>query len=264
MSQEKKEEKKDRMLFLPDRSGDSADEDQDEVFKEMNDRLYCYLVFISKHNPDKIDGEYVEKFSYIYLDKDSNGKYSYDPKETMRRLGMSSATYYRKLKKLKELGLVYEARSQFGRKILKIDFISSKRILNMETCVLLSQIKNEDKKQNNDDILKILSILKILNAGKKRFTLRTLRTNLGYADGTNYENKNWHIRYLLGILTWLELISVEVDQIIDNQSNPSVYYKINWVNDKPNKKTKALQVENVIDSEKTAEILEQIAMFPIF
>ena len=98
--------------------------EEDDVFKAMSDILYTYLYSISKHNPKRVAGQYIENYNYIYLDKGPNGEKKYSHKDTYTKLGLSKSTYYRKLNTLKDLGLIMETEHR-GRKIFKIPFILS-------------------------------------------------------------------------------------------------------------------------------------------
>lgn len=70
---------------------DFALPENDETFKAMSDILYTYLYSISKHNPKKKNGVYLEKYNYIYVDG-RNGSLTH--KDIYTELNMSRATYY--------------------------------------------------------------------------------------------------------------------------------------------------------------------------
>ena len=154
--------------------------EDNNIFKAMSDILYTYLYSISKHNPYKKNGVYMENYNYIFLDKRPNGEPRYSHKDTMERLGMAKTTYYRRFNKLLELGLI-EKIERRGRKLLIIPFVESKRILDVKTCNFLASL-HKDLNFVPDDIIKVLCLLKIYYySNDKNFTINMLKANLGYS-----------------------------------------------------------------------------------
>lgn len=177
---------------------------EDDVFKAMSDILYTYLYSISKHNPKRVAGQpFKENYNYIYLDKGPNGEKKYSHKDTYTKLGLSKSTYYRKLNTLKDLGLIMETEHR-GRRIFKIPFIESNRILNVKTCGYLSTAY-KGLGFPPEDIIKTLCLLKIYYCSDDRtFTTRLIKANLGYSL-TNTD-KDDYVHLILGILKGLDLI----------------------------------------------------------
>lgn len=213
--------------------------ENDKTFSSMSDILYTYLYSISKHNPTKYNGQFIENYNYIYLDKGPNGEPKYSHTNTMKKLGISKATYYRKLNKLKSLGLIRETQYN-GRPILKIPYIDSKRILNVKTCQFLSTAYNK-LGFPPEDIIKILSLLKIyFHSGDPTFTIRILKANLGYSL-TN-KDKDYYVRYMLDILRGIDLIDFE-GEVVKKGTCEHVVYTLTNVNDEFNKRLEWYEVE---------------------
>ena len=137
-----------------------------ERFQAMSDTLYTYLYSISKHNPAKYeDGTFQENWNYIYLDKNEEKGYPrYNATNTYKKLGISKSTYYRRMEILKKYKLISEEKDSKGRRFLKIPFIRSRMILPVKTCSFFTDCKN--RKNNADDIIKLMAILKIYYYGE--------------------------------------------------------------------------------------------------
>lgn len=234
-------------------------------FKAMSDILYTYLVSISKHNPKrhfnedtyKIEDE--ENYNYIYLDKNpKTGKKDYDAKAIQEKLCMPKTTYYRKYNKLKDLRLIRET-YYYDRKILKIPYIKSDRIVDVRTCKFLSEyygmVGKEVCKVLPEDIIKILAILKIIYySNDPTFTIRTLKLNLGYS--TTNSDKDNYIIYLLDILKSLDLIDYKARVIERDNSFDIIKFDLLLVDDRYNNNLKIHKYikdgklkENEIDKE---------------
>ena len=194
--------------------------EEDDVFKAMSDILYTYLYSISKHNPKRVAGQYIENYNYIYLDKGPNGEKKYSHKDTYTKLGLSKSTYYRKLNTLKDLGLIMETEHR-GRKIFKIPFIESNRILNVKTCGYLSTAY-KGLGFPPEDIIKTLCLLKIYYCSDDRtFTTRLIKANLGYSL-TNTD-KDDYVHLILGILKGLDLIDYTGHIVKDGEVEKGIY-----------------------------------------
>lgn len=217
--------------------------DDEEVFKAMSDVLYTYLQSISKHNPYKVGGKFVEDYNYIYLDKGPNGEPRYNHSEAMRKLGLKSSTYYRKLEQLKRHELVIEEKLSNGRRIFKLPYIESKRILNLKTCAFISTCYSK-LSFPPEDIIKILCLLKIYYySDDKTFTTRILKANLGYSL-TNTD-KDCYVRYSLDILRSLDLI--DFNPIIHKQGNVTqVTYVLTKFDDSYNPRIQAYAADSEV------------------
>lgn len=206
--------------------------EDNNIFKAMSDILYTYLYSISKHNPYKKNGVYMENYNYIFLDKRPNGEPRYSHKDTMERLGMAKTTYYRRFNKLLELGLI-EKIERRGRKLLIIPFVESKRILDVKTCNFLASL-HKDLNFVPDDIIKVLCLLKIYYySNDKNFTINMLKANLGYS--TDNSQKDNYVLNLLTILRGFSLIefsgrTIERGAVIQN------IFTVEYVNDKFNER----------------------------
>lgn len=233
---------------------------EDDRFKSMSDILYTYLYSISKHNPKKYGGAYVQQYNYIYLDKGPNGEPKYSHADTIRKLGISKATYYRKFDKLIDLQLI-ERTSYNGRPIIKIPFVESERILNVRTCQFLSTAYSK-LAFPPEDIIKVLSLLKIYYYSEdKTFTTRVLKANLGYSL-TNKDKDNY-VRYMLDILRGLDLIDFEGKEVKKGAST-SVIYTLTKVDDSFNNRLQWYEAEQQsidFDTELSEQELKKI--FPI-
>ena len=224
--------------------------ENDETFKAMSDILYTYLYSISKHNPKKKNGVYLEKYNYIYVDG-RNGSFTH--KDIYTELNMSRATYYRKLDTLEKLGLLYRT-EYYGRKIIQIPFINSKKILNVDTCKFLSTISN-NLGWVPDDVIKILCLLKIYYYSKdKTFTISLIKANLGYSTKNN--DKNSYVYALLNILRGLDLIDF-YGEVKEVGTVERVIYTITKADDSFNNRlqlyTKDTNIEEIIDKNKIYE-----------
>lgn len=212
-----------------------------EKFVAMSDILYTHLFSISKHNPKPVyndeTGEYTEeRYNYIYLDKNpKTGKKDYRAEDTWKALGMTKSTYYNKYNKLKELHLIQED-TYYGRKILKIPFIRSNKLVDVRTCKFLTEYYNNVTRDEcpvvPNDIIKLLAILKIIYFSKnKTFTIGRLKGNLGYSD---HKEKDDHVLFLLNLLRSFKLIDFE-GQIIEREgAGDIVKFDLLWVNDNYN------------------------------
>lgn len=229
---------------------DFALPENDETFKAMSDILYTYLYSISKHNPKKKNGVYLEKYNYIYVDG-RNGSLTH--KDIYTELNMSRATYYRKLDTLEKLGLLYRT-EYYGRKIIQIPFINSKKILNVDTCKFLSTISN-NLGWIPDDVIKTLCLLKIYYYSKdKTFTISLIKANLGYSTKNN--DKNSYVYALLNILRGLDLIDF-YGEVKEVGTVERVIYTITKADDSFNNRlqlyTKDTNIEEIIDKNKIYE-----------
>lgn len=205
----------------------------------MSDILYTYLYAISKHNPNRRNGQYLQQYNYIYLDKDPNGEPKYSHTNTMQKLGISKATYYRKFNKLIDLQLI-ERTTYHGRPIIKLPFIESERILNVRTCQFLSTAYNK-LAFPPEDIIKVLSLLKIYYySDDKTFTTRILKANLGYSL-TN-KDKDSYIRYILDILRGLDLIDFTGKEV-KKGATISIVYILTKVDDRFNSRLQWYEAE---------------------
>ena len=194
--------------------------EEDYIFKAMSDILYTYLYSISKHNPKKVCGQYIENYNYIYLDRGPEGEKKYSHKDTYTKLGLSKTTYYRRLNVLKDLDLVIETKRK-GRKIFKIPFIESNRILHVKTCSYLSTAY-KDLKFPPEDIIKTLCLLKIYYCSNdKTFTTRLIKANLGYSL-TNTD-KDDYVHLILGILRGLDLVDYRGEVAKDGEVEKVIY-----------------------------------------
>lgn len=233
---------------------------EDDRFKSMSDILYTYLYSISKHNPKKCGGTYIQQYNYIYLDKGPNGEPKYSHADAIRKLGISKATYYRKFDKLIDLQLI-ERTSYNGRPIIKIPFVESERILNVRTCQFLSTAYSK-LAFPPEDIIKVLSLLKIYYYSEdKTFTTRVLKANLGYSL-TNKDKDNY-VRYMLDILRGLDLIDFEGKEVKKGAST-SVIYTLTKVDDSFNNRLQWYEAEQQsidFDTELSEQELKKI--FPI-
>lgn len=210
-----------------------------ETFKAMSDILYTYLYSISKHNPLRRGGKFVEEYNYIYLDKGPNGESKYNATETYKKLGLSKATYYRKFEQLKKLGLI-RLSTYHGRKTLEIPFVYSNRIINVKTCEFLSRSYNK-LGFVPEDIIKILAILKVWYFSPDRtFTVRQLKMNLGMS--LNTDKKDEYVKYMLIVLRGLDLIEYDTEEI---KKGASIWikYTLTKFDDKYNSKMEAYDFE---------------------
>lgn len=226
--------KKERIFYLPE---------NDEDFKTMSDILYTYFYFISKYN-------HKNGMRYIYID---GKKESYTHKDIYTELNMSRATYYRKLDTLEKLGLLYRT-EYYGRKIIQIPFINSKKILNVDTCKFLSTISN-NLGWIPDDVIKTLCLLKIYYYSKdKTFTISLIKANLGYSTKNN--DKNSYVYALLNILRGLDLIDF-YGEVKEVGTVERVIYTITKADDSFNNRlqlyTKDTNIGEIIDKNKIYE-----------
>lgn len=230
---------------------------EDDRFKTMSDILYTYLYAISKHNPTKRNGSYIQQYNYIYLDKGPNGEPKYSHADTMRKLGISKATYYRKFDKLIDLHLI-ERTTYNGRPIIKLPFIDSERILNVRTCQFLSTAYSK-LAFPPEDIIKVLSLLKIyFYSEDKTFTTRVLKANLGYSL-TN-KDKDSYVRYMLDILRGLDLIDFTGKEVKKGAAI-SIIYTLTKVDDSFNNRLQWYEAEQEcidFDTELTEQELKKI------
>lgn len=185
-----------------------------KIFKTMNDILYSYLYSISKYDLNEF-----ENYNYIYLDKGPSGEKKYSHKDTYTKLGLSKSTYYRKLNILKDLGLIMETEHK-GRRIFKIPFIESNRILNVKTCGYLSTAY-KGLGFPPEDIIKTLCLLKEYYFNSKSFTIYSIKANLGYSL-TNTD-KDDYVHLILGILKGLDLIDYTGHIVKDGEVEKVIY-----------------------------------------
>ena len=226
--------KKERIFYLPE---------NDEDFKAMSDILYTYFYFISKYN-------HKNGMRYIYID---GKKESYTHKDIYTELNIPKTTYFRKLNTLEKLGLLYRT-EYYGRKIIQIPFINSKKILNVDTCKFLSTISN-NLGWIPDDVIKTLCLLKIYYYSKdKTFTISLIKANLGYSTKNN--DKNSYVYALLNILRGLDLIDF-YGEVKEVGTVERVIYTITKADDSFNNRlqlyTKDTNIEEIIDKNKIYE-----------
>ena len=223
-----------------------------EVFKIMDDVLYTYLYSVSKYNSNEF-----ENYNYIYLDKGPNGEKKYSHKDTYTKLGLSKSTYYRKLNILKDLGLIMETEHR-GRRIFKIPFIESNRILNVKTCGYLSTAY-KGLGFPPEDIIKTLCLLKIYYCSDDRtFTTRLIKANLGYSL-TNTD-KDDYVHLILGILKGLDLIDY-TGHIVKDGEVEKVIYTLTKADDAFNQQLETIVADKTSITAITKEEEKQIYKF---
>lgn len=210
-----------------------------EKFIAMSDILYIYLLSISEHNPKPIyddeAGEYIEgHYSYIYLDKNpKTGKKDYRAEDIWKALGMKKSTYYRRYNELKKLRLIQED-TYYGRKILKIPFLKSNKIVDIRTCKFLTEYYSNTTKDEcpvvPNDIIKLLAILKVIYySSNPTFTIRKLKLNLGY--NTTHSDKNEDTLFLLNLLQSFKLVDFKKQIIERERAGDITKFELLWVND---------------------------------